>query len=120
MIYNFNISTPANTTQISPQRTDVKLTRGVIHRIRIRFPPGSAGKLHAYISRGLNTIWPTNPEANFIGDNEIIDFMEDYEVPSRPTILEIYTWNESTTKAHAIIITIGVLPRKTVSRRRFS
>jgi len=119
MIYRFSIVTPANTPRTSPQKTVLKLDRGLIYRIQFRFPPGPAALLHIYIRRGLRQIWPINPEEAFATDDELIDFEEYYPLTERPYQLEAYTWNEDDTYDHEVIVRIGLERRKFLVRKWF-
>lgn len=109
MIYRFGISTPANTGASAKKRTNLKITAGVIHQLDLIFPPGPQGLLHVQINRGLNQVWPSNPEGSFAADNNMISFRERYEIMTEPYELEAYTWNEDDTYAHGVIIRIGIL-----------
>jgi len=117
MIYSFYISTPKNTTKADRQQTTLKLSKGVIYKIEIMFPPGNGGTLHLGLREGLHQVWPSNPDEYFFGDNRLISFPEYYPIVSEPYTLIAETWNESLNNAHILSITIGVLPRKHVVRR---
>lgn len=119
MIYRYSISTPADTAIAAPKRTDLPVALGVVHQIDILFPPGPKGYLHLKIKRGLHQIWPSNSEEWFSSDADRISFREHFEITSKPAQLEAYTYNESTTYAHTVIIRIGVLKRKFILRRLF-
>lgn len=111
MIYRFSIVTPANTLYSSKKRTVLKLTKGTIHQIDMRFPPGPQGVLHLQLARGRHQVWPTNPNGDFAGDGEIISGKEHREIRSAPSQLEAYTWNTSTQYEHEVVIRIWVLKR---------
>jgi len=119
MIYSFDISTPANTPDTDIQKTDLKLTRGVIHQLDIVFPTGCAGLLYVAINLGLFQIWPTNPDEYFHTDGETISFREHFELIFEPYILTVHTYNLDEEYSHSVIIRLGILPRKFILRRLF-
>ncbi len=117
MIYNFDITTPANTPATAKKETTLKLARGVIHQIDIVFPPGPAALLHVTINDALHQRWPTNSDKDFASDDDAISFREFLELKEEPFLLTAWTWNESTDYAHSVLIRIGLLPRRFVLRR---
>lgn len=115
MIYRFNISTAANTLETAKQRTVLQVVPGVVHLLEILFPPGPQGYLHLAINQGLNQVWPTNPDADFASDDNLIRFREFYEVFSKPAQFTAYTWNLDDTYSHSVIIRIGVLKKSIIA-----
>lgn len=115
MIYVYKDEIPADTAEKDKRKTDMKLERGIIHRVRIQFPPGCGGVAHAQISRGKHQLYPTNPDESFAEDDSIIDMAEWWELEEEPYQLEMYTWNTSTSHSHTIRVTIGVLPREVLT-----
>lgn len=112
MLYSFTISTPANTPEISKQKTVLKLCRGIIHKIYIIFPPGPQSLLHLQICRANHPIFPTNAEENFALDSAIIESPEHFELDQPPYELSAYTWNTDDTFSHSVIALIGILEKK--------
>ncbi len=112
MIYRFLITTPANTSEKDAQQTEMKLGKGVIHKLDIVFPPGPQRLLHLKIAQGAHQRWPTNPDQSFASDGEPITFREGLELNEEPYILSAWTWNEDTVYEHAVIIRLGLLRKK--------
>jgi len=110
MYHVFNIETQRNTTRENPLETDMILPLGVIYKVRIRFPPGSAGKLGLQVFHLLHQLFPSNPDGFFCGDDEIIEFKEKYELTKEENVLVAKTWNESEYFSHSVIISFNVLP----------
>jgi len=109
MIYDFEISTPANTARTAPVETTLELTPGVIHKLDILFPPGPAGLLHMVIMRELTQLWPSNPDGNFASDDEVISYPEYYDLLEAPHELQAVTWNEDDTYDHIVHVRFGIL-----------
>ncbi len=114
MIYSFAISTSANTALANRQKTELKLTAGIIHQLDIVFPTGCAGLLYVAINHGLHQIWPTNPGEYFHTDGETLSFKEFYELATSPFFLSVYTYNLDDTYAHSAIIRLGLLKRDAI------
>jgi len=108
--FSFSITTLANTAKASAEKTKITLCPGVIHLVRVRIPPGSAGLLHCYINHHLHQIAPANAGEDFHGDNDPIEYREWYELEGQDTELEVVTWNEDDTYEHEVLIQLGVLP----------
>jgi len=111
MIYSYTIDTPANTSELSRIKTDLKLTAGIIHKVELVFPSGCAGFLYAAINHGLHQIWPTNPGEYFRTDGETISFDEYYELTSGENIITVYTYNLDETYDHELIVRLGILQK---------
>lgn len=109
--FSFSISTSKDTAKTAKKKTVMTLSPGVIHRVRVRIPPGSQGLLHCYVNHHLHQIIPSNAGENFFGDDEIIEYNEFYELKGLDTKIDAYTWNEDTVHAHQIILQFGVLPK---------
>lgn len=112
MYYDFSFTIPANTPQASPHIEDIKLTRGVIHRVEIGFPRGCAGLAHLQIKRSVHQVWPTNPQGSFKTDGYTIAFNEFHKFFSEPYTLTLVGWNLDDTYPHTLEVRIGILPEK--------
>lgn len=106
MFYVFPITIPANTPETAKLKTILALTAGKITRVHIEFPAGHCGLTHLRLNRGLNQVWPTNPEAAFSSSNETIPWAESYLLDQPPLQFEAYTWNEDDTYDHTITVRI--------------
>ncbi len=109
--YSFSIITPKNTPKSAKKKTMITLGSGVIHRVRIRIPPGPRGLVHCQVNHHLHQIAPTGEEDDFHGDDENIDYSEFYELRGTDTKLDVFTWNTSTLYDHEVLLQFGVLPK---------
>ena len=109
MIYSYEITVPAGTTTAAPLVTELKLTKGVVHRFSLRFYPGPAREVYVSIRQGVHQVWPTNPEGVFRGDDDRLDFDEYLELSASANTLKMYTWSPSATYDHAIALRIGLI-----------
>lgn len=109
MDYAVNISTAHSTyTEASPKVTTIKLTKGLITGGFIYFPSGSAATLHVKLRRGVHQIIPANPGQNFALDNCVVPLFPNIEIDEPPFNIDILTWNDSTTYAHALTVSLFV------------
>lgn len=115
MIYQFNISTLAGTSELSPKKTKLKLEKGIIHKLEVDFPSGSQHNLRLRILEGGHVAWPRNPSSDFRGDNVLIEFREHYPMTRDPLELWAHTWNTDDTNNHVLIIRIGMLPKTIIT-----
>lgn len=120
MYYDFSFTIPANTTQASPEKEDVKLCHGVIHRLEIGFPRGCAGLVHLQIREGLHQRWPTNPQGSFNTDGHAIGINEHLRFTREPYILTLVGWNLDDTYDHTLEVRIGILPQEVLTYERTS
>ena len=109
MFYEFDLPTPANTTQANAVRKTLKLAQGIIHFVEVQFPPGCAGKVHLQVRQAGHQLWPKDQVENMKGDTFPIKFNEFQTLEPGRTILTAITWNSSERHSHTPIIRIGLL-----------
>jgi len=110
MMYVFTITTPASTPPTAKLKTILPLTRGKITQMSIQYPSGLQGFAHLVITRGLNQLFPTNPDGDFATSNETISWPEEYLLDVDPVQLEAYSWNLDDTFDHTITVRIVLQP----------
>jgi len=115
MLFNFTVSTPANTLESSKLKTTLEITYGVIHLIELQFPPGPSGYLHVHLNDALHQVAPYNTDENFASDNLNISFREFIPFLKPPFELSAYTWNLDDTFDHVVLIRIGILPPSVIA-----
>jgi len=109
MIYTKYISTPIITYATNPLQTVLKVTRGLIYKIEIDFPPGPSGLLKVQIFDGGHQVWPSTPGEFFISDNYCISYDDILLKLVAPFQYDIYTWNSDDTYSHGVDIRIGMV-----------
>lgn len=113
-MFDFPITTPANTTKAAPLRTDLELIKGVIDQVQIAFPPGPQGLLHVTIERGGSLLWPSNEGDGFAWDDFTIDYGPLYEIEDDPVTLQAVTYNLDDSFEHQVNIRINIVPRELI------
>lgn len=110
MIFVSAITTQPNTAKSAPLVTQIPIVAGTINRLLIFFPPGVNALAHIKLLYGLAQIFPSNEQGDFAGGDVLIDWNEDVEIPSDPTVLTAVTWNDDNTYAHTITVHIVLTP----------
>lgn len=112
--YEQKVTVPAGTADGSFTPEDMQLEKGFISRVWIRFPQGPAGLLHIRIldESGTPQIFPGGT-GNFSGDNEIIEFDCEIDVPQRTADSNYYVqldgYNEDDAYEHAALVRVWVV-----------
>ena len=101
-LYSVFITTDPNKTAASPLETDIPLEKGFLNRLRLRIPPGHAGLTGLCLFDDSGQIIPKTYPSWFIGDDEIIDYPFDVDIPnwSGSYKLQIKTYNTDDSFPH--------------------
>ena len=110
MIFEYDITIPANTTEKDPVKQVMKLAEGVVHKVELTFPAGCNRAVLVVIRRALHQLWPTNPDGQLKANAYTISFPVFYEMSEPPFELEAYGWSPGTTYQHIITIRLGISP----------
>lgn len=109
MLYEVDINILTTNTVNNKQETIINLTHGVIHQLGIYFPPGCTNLAHVAINRGLNQIFPTNPEGSIKGDGLNVEGTTFHPIIKAPYQVEVYTWNTNAIYDHIVTVRIWLL-----------
>ena len=112
MFYDFAITVEKLSTKTSPSEQRLKLTHGVIHAIRLDFPPGPRGEVNLAIYHEEHQLYPTNPGGAFNADNTYITYDDYFELLTAPYELVARGWAPTADYDHTIHIEIGLLESK--------
>lgn len=118
MIYTANITTPKNTAKTALKHTVLQVTTGLVYKVEVYFPPGSAGLMGVAILDGLFQVWPSSAGEFFLGDTCLISYDDLYLKEAAPFQFSIYTYNLDTTYDHFAAIRVGMVSNE-VFRARF-
>lgn len=87
----------------------MNVTKGLVYKLEVFFPPGSAGLLHCFIEDGGFQCWPSNPGQTFSGANILISFDDIYIKAAEPFLFNILTYNLDDTFDHVVHVRIGLV-----------
>jgi len=105
------VSCNANTSKQNPERKELKLQHGIVHRVVVIIPSGHAGLMHVQIYDALHEVYPTTPNETFHGDDIVISFRDWFDLKRAPFALNAVFWNTDDTYNHEMVIGFGVLPK---------
>lgn len=105
------ITVPAATVVGSPVSQAFVLAKGFVSQVWIRFPQGPAGLLKIAIFDEAAQLWPGTTATWFRGDNEIIQFTTEYDVPLVSALrkLTIKGYNDDDSYSHDALVRIWVV-----------
>ncbi len=109
MIYISDVDTPSGQAKATPLITPIKVTKGLVYKIEIEFPPGAAGLHHIVIYDGFYQAWPTTPGVTFHGGWSLIGFDDTYMKMNPPFEFTAYSWNLDDEYDHAVQIRLGMV-----------
>ena len=112
--FGFEIITPKNTTKISPKKTEIILTTGIITKVRIYLFPNNGGLLGLQLLHGLKTFAPIDGNVWYRGDSLQIEWNDYFELKGNDTKLIAHTYNLDDTYEHGLQLAIDVLPKEIV------
>jgi len=110
MLFDFDLTVPANTSQNSPVQSSVHLTAGLLSQVRVIFPPGPADLVHIMVRVGQFQIVPANPEGDLNGDDVLVVSELEYDLTDGPYDLTLLGWSEDDTFDHTVTVQIDMQP----------
>ncbi len=111
MIYSATIERDEGGSKQSPIKTALKVTNGLVYRVEVSFPPGSAGLMGVAIFDGSYQVWPSTIGEWFTGDGLNIGFEDVYLKPAAPFQFDIYAYNEDTKHPHTVVVRVGMVSK---------
>lgn len=109
MQFNFAIEVDENTTEGDPKREKVKLSIGILTKVSVLLPWGCAGLVGVRILHYEHQLYPTNPDAWFIGNDVFIEFEDEYLILEGPGEFIIEAYNLDDFYSHSPIVGFNVL-----------
>lgn len=117
MIYSSSITVPANTPATDPLRIPLKVTKGLVYRLEVEFPPGPWGLLYMAVFDGSFQVWPTTPGEFFHSDHYCVAFDDTYLKETAPYTFDIIAYNLDDTYQHKAQVRIGLVSEKVFMAR---
>ena len=101
-IYSKVYTIPKN----SEKKFKLQIEGDYITKVRIRFPPGPQGLLKVAVFYGLEPLFPCETDTYFVGEDEVIEWEEYWQLPETPCELTILAENQDDTYDHSVYIVI--------------
>jgi len=112
MIYTANITTSMNTPQTSLTQTVLRVTKGLVYKVEVYLPAGSAGLMGVAVFDGLFQLWPSTVGDFFVGEDQQIAFDDMYLKESAPYQFDIYSYNTDDTYDHFASVRVGLVSKE--------
>ena len=109
MIYQATITTLKGPLGFTHLQSTLKVTKGLVYKVEIAFPPGCANLLKVRIFDGGHQMWPSNTNESFHTDGFVISFDDTLLKLAAPFQYTIHTVNEDTIYDHSVTIRIGMV-----------
>jgi len=109
VFYAWDITIPADTGEASPVTQLLKLTRGIIKRIDIRFPDGCHRMVKVRIFRYESQLVPLSRDEWVTGDGETVPTEPFYELLEAPYQLKFVGCSPGTKYKHTVTVRIQLL-----------
>jgi len=110
MFYAWDIIIPKNTSEDDPIIQTLKLTKGVITKLSVKFPPGCKGLVKVRILRYESQLVPLSRGEWLTGDGETIPTETYYPIRDEPTSLKFIGCSPNTYYPHKITVRIQLTP----------
>lgn len=118
MIFEFALTVPANTLLSSPASQELKLSRGIVHKVEVLGDGGERNQVYLVIRRAINQVWPTNPNGQLHPGFFPISYLAFYALEVSPYSLTVDAWSPGTTYDHQVLIRLGIEPREVLEGTR--
>jgi len=110
MFWAWDITVLAGTAENNPKTQILKLSKGTITRIDIRFPSGCYRLVKIRLLRSEFQLIPLSGGEWVTGDGEIIPTEPYYELEDSPTELKFVGCSPQTRYNHTITVRISIIP----------
>lgn len=110
MLYELDVTAPANTPATAPEEVELVVVKGVVVKVEVQIPSGPMGLVRAQIFRAGHQLWPSNDGEYFKGDGWIVSWPENYEMADEPLRLTFRVWNLDDTYEHTLTFRVAMVP----------
>ena len=115
MIFAWDIIISANTSSVNPKTQILKLSKGVITKVEVKFARGCHGMVKVQLLHQEAQLVPLSRGEWITGDNEAVSFPEFFELWTTPYQLKFIGCSPGTSYNHTITVRIVVLPKAVAS-----
>lgn len=115
MYFAWDITITADTPEASPKTQTLKLTRGVVTHIGIKFPSGCHGLVKVRLLRWETQLIPLSRGEWVTGDDEEVKTDMYYEMEELPSSLKFIGCSPTTQYNHTVTVRVTILPKAMAS-----
>lgn len=117
MIYSKYVWSLPDRPITNPKRNELRITKGLVYKVEVQFPCGSAGLMGVAIFDGAFSVWPSNIGQFFRGDDVVISFEDLYLKEQPPYHFDIYIYNSDTIHSHGASVRVGLVSKEAYQAR---
>ena len=110
MRYRGALTIAAGQTQADPALYEMGVCAGIITEVEILFPAGHSGLTYLQIWYLGRQIFPTSEGAAFRGDDNVIEFGEQWVIFEVPHVLTLHGWAPDAELEHTVFVEVSVQP----------
>jgi len=110
MRYRGSLIIGAGQTRTDPALADLSICAGIITEVEVHFPAGHGGLTYLQIWYLGRQIFPTSEGATFRGDDNVIQFTEQWVIKEVPHRLVLHGWAPDAELDHTIFVEVSVQP----------
>lgn len=118
MFFAWDITVTAGTTEASPKTQVLKLSKGVITGIDVKFPAGCHGAVKVQLLRSEFQLVPLNRGEWVTGDDETVPTEPYYELDETPAELKFLGCSPGAAYDHVVTVRVAVQPAEVASPGR--
>jgi len=115
VFFAWDIKITKNTAETSPKTQHLRLTRGIITQIAVKFPAGCHGLVKVRLFHQEFQLLPLNPDEWLTGDDETVIATYYYKLQEPPIGLKFHGASPGTSYDHTVTVRVTVLPEKVAS-----
>ena len=115
MFYAWDITIPAGQAEAAPVTQILKLSKGVITRIDVKFPRGCHGLVKVHLLRDEFQLVPLSRGEWVTGDSETVPTEGYYELVETPAQLKFVGCSPGTSYDHTVTVRVSILPKSVAS-----
>lgn len=114
MWYRFSAEIPLNRLRTNPYVREFTVPEGVVHRVRMRYPPGPRGMVSSAVFLGAAKIFPMDESEWFVGEDEWVEGTC-HVVTRKGWHWSIQGYSPGTANAHTVYVDLFVLSEEKVT-----
>ena len=111
MFYAWDITIDKNTDEDDPEIKLLKLSKGLIFKIDVKFPKGCNGLAKIRLFRYESQLVPLNADEWMTGNDESVPTETEYDLVEAPYQLKFIGINEDDTWPHTVTVRVTISSR---------
>lgn len=115
MFWAYDITVSAGTTATAPKTQILKISKGVITKIDVKFPAGCHGLVKVRLFKSEFQLVPLSKGEWVTGDDETVPTEGYYELETSPAELKFVGCSPGTSYDHVVTVRVTVLPKQIAS-----